>query len=542
MFPVLLVAGVLLNINGLLLPILEPDGALYATISKRMVLSGDWINIWADGHDWLDKPHLPFWLCALGMKVFGVTSFGYKFPAFVFWLIGTFYTYKLASVLYNGLTAKVTVIIYIFSLHGLLNSFDVRAEPFLTAFSIAAIYHFYKAYISDRWLHVVLAAFMAACAVMSKGIFVLITIGAGFVIYWMVSKQWKQFTNLKWWAMVVLILLFITPELYCLYTQFDSHPEKVIFNRTNVSGIKFFFWDSQFGRFFNSGPIKGNGDPFFFLHTTLWAFLPWSLLVYVAVFQLIKNKNGGRDRFRNWILYGSALVTFLIFSFSGFQLPHYIAILFPQFSLITAEYLMSIKKEPSIKRIWVLQFALMLLAPILIALLSLYGHFGNPAVNIVITVILTGLSIYFFRNKSLSSVVGLGASLSIVLFVFLFNIFYPNLLQYQTGMHAGKWLKNKPEYQAAMYNTWSYTLEYYAPGYIERAVNPAQVDLLNKKYSHLAFYTSEQELKNLEAAGYKYQPLQQYGFFHISMLTPEFLDAKTRDKELEKMYLVTISK
>ena len=58
---------------------------------------------------------------------------------------------------------------------------------------------------------------------------------------------------------LVLLILFINPELICLYIQFDLHPEKILFGHTHVSGIRFFFWDSQFGRFLNTGPIKGAG-------------------------------------------------------------------------------------------------------------------------------------------------------------------------------------------------------------------------------------------------------------------------------------------
>lgn len=271
-FPYFLLAGILINANGLLNDILEPDGALYATISKHITLTNEWFNLYGDGHDWLDKPHFPFWMAALSFKLFGITSFAYKFPAFIFWLAGIWFIYKLANQLCDAATAKVAVLIYIFSLHGILNNFDVRAEPYLTTLSIAAIYYFYKSIISGKWSDIVLTALMAACAVMTKGIFVLITIGGGFAIYWMLSKQWKQFINYRWYIMVLLILIFITPELYSLYIQFDLQPEKIVFGKTNVSGLRFFFWDSQFGRFFNTGPIKGQGDPAFFLHTTLWAF------------------------------------------------------------------------------------------------------------------------------------------------------------------------------------------------------------------------------------------------------------------------------
>ena len=67
-FPVLLLLGILLNATGLFSGIMEPDGALYAAIAKHMALSNDWVNLVADGQDWLDKPHFPFWLAALSFK------------------------------------------------------------------------------------------------------------------------------------------------------------------------------------------------------------------------------------------------------------------------------------------------------------------------------------------------------------------------------------------------------------------------------------------------------------------------------------------
>src|SRR4051794_30377847 len=94
-FPYFFATGILLNANALLLDILEPDGALYATIAKHMVITGDWINLFGDGHDWLDKPHFPFWMSAFSFKLFGINSFAYKLPAFLFWLAGIWFTRQL---------------------------------------------------------------------------------------------------------------------------------------------------------------------------------------------------------------------------------------------------------------------------------------------------------------------------------------------------------------------------------------------------------------------------------------------------------------
>ena len=544
-FPLLILVGVLLNANGMLLDILEPDGALYATIAKHIALSGDWINLWGDGHDWLDKPHFPFWVAALSLKLFGINASAYKLPAFIFWLAGIRFTYCLTELFYDKFTAKVAAVLYIFSLHGILNNFDVRAEPFLTTLSIGAIYYFYKSHLSGKWKHIVLTALYCACAVMTKGIFVLITIGAGFVIWWIITRQWKQFFNYRWYMMLLLILLFMAPELYSLYTQFDMHPEKVVFGKTNVSGLRFFFWDSQFGRFFNTGPIKGNGDKSFFLHTTLWAFLPWSILLYCGVVQLIrKGKLSAEKNYNRWVIYGSTLITFLLFSLSGFQLPHYITILFPQFSIITAAYLTSIKTENTLRKIKVLQIVLLLLSVTTIVMLSWYSKIGFSIVPYVIIGAIALFALMYGKGNSHVKIITTGSALSLVLFVYLFNYFYPQLLSYQAGMMAGKWLQQNKTYPqpAAVYNDVSYSFEFYAPGYVDNFQNIAHIDTLLQKNPATVFFTSENDAKNLVSNGYNITYLKWHPYFHISMLTLPFLNPATRQSELEKMCLVQLQK
>ena len=78
---------ILLNFTGLFNEILEPDGTLYALLAKQMVITGDWVNLYSFGQDWLDKPHLPFWLAAISFKLFGINSFAYKFPSFICFLL-----------------------------------------------------------------------------------------------------------------------------------------------------------------------------------------------------------------------------------------------------------------------------------------------------------------------------------------------------------------------------------------------------------------------------------------------------------------------
>src|ERR1700754_5088862 len=190
-FTWLLVPAILVNAGGLLIPILEPDGSLYATIAKTIARSGDFINLRVEGKDWLDKPHFPFWISAISFRCFGISAFAYKFPALLFWAAGAWYTWRLALTLYGKPVAQLATLIYVSAAHLVISNNDVRAEPYLTGLVIGSVFHFYKASgatLSGKWLagnatvlrglvvHLVAGSLLAACAVMTKGPFVLITI------------------------------------------------------------------------------------------------------------------------------------------------------------------------------------------------------------------------------------------------------------------------------------------------------------------------------------------------------------------------------
>jgi 4-amino-4-deoxy-L-arabinose transferase-like glycosyltransferase len=62
--------------------IFNGDSALYASIAKNMAESGDWLILNSVMQEnWIDKPHLAFWIWAVFIKVFGNTNFGFKLPS-----------------------------------------------------------------------------------------------------------------------------------------------------------------------------------------------------------------------------------------------------------------------------------------------------------------------------------------------------------------------------------------------------------------------------------------------------------------------------
>jgi 4-amino-4-deoxy-L-arabinose transferase-like glycosyltransferase len=536
-FPIFLITGICLHALSLTNGIMEADAALYATIAKHIALSNDWVNLIGDGHDWLDKPHFPFWLIAASFKLFGINDFAYKLPAFISFLIGALYCYQLAKKLYDTATARVATIILITSLHLFLSVFDVRAEAYLTTFIIAATFHLYQSLEHKISWHIVWAAVFCAAACMTKGIFVLITIAGGFIIYWLYNKQWKELWQPKWWLLIVLTFIFISPELYCLYQQFDLHPEKIVFGTTHVSGIKFFFWDSQFGRFFNSGPIKGEGDISFFLHTFLWAFLPWALIAYAAIFYSFKKLN--KTNSKQLIFTGSIVITFLLFSLSKFQLPHYIVILFPHFAIVSAVYLLGIQKEKTLKSWNIVQGIVFLIAIIAISSLAIITRFNPLPWPFVLVLVVTSIFLFLFKGNNLIALLGKSVCFATVLFIYLNLFFYPALLLYQGGTQAGKYMKkNMPTSNAIMYNCSAYSFELYAPKNVLRSLDSVTLQQAIKTNNPLIVFTTAAYLPSLKKEAFFKKEIARFQTYPVSQLSLPFLNAGSREKELDYFVLV----
>ncbi len=327
----LIVVVLLVNATGFFSPVIG-DAYTYAMLGKNIVVSGNWVDLTYRGQPWLDKPHFPFWMTAISFKLFGISTFTYILPGFIFNLIGACYTYRLAKLLYSETIGILAVLLYVTSLHLLISSIDVRAEAYLLGEMMPAVYYWLK-YDRDSGIkNLLLGAMFTGFALMTKGIFVVVTIFSGLVITWIYSKSYWKVLKPKWLIAYVLSLLFALPEFLALYSQFQW------------TGLSWYFYGSQFGRFFGTGRIVATGgNPLFFVHTFLWAFLPWSL-VFIAVIYTHLRKFKSFDpaeRLKIVYLHASFWPTFIMFSATKFQVDHYTNIIMPFAAILCAAYLIN---------------------------------------------------------------------------------------------------------------------------------------------------------------------------------------------------------
>jgi hypothetical protein len=223
--------------------------------------------------------------------------------------------------------------------------------------------------------------------------------------------------------------VFTAPELIALYLQFDAHPEKVVFGRTDVSGIKFFLWDSQFGRFFNTGPIKdAGGAPYYFVAAFLWAFLPWVVVYGAAMVSGVRNfaTRSVAERSQFVYLCAAFFITFAMFSATKFQFDYYTVIIYPFAAILCGHYLSGVSADmEGHRKLLIAQVVTTLLLVLMVAGLALYV--GKMSLSAVVVAMLVATSIYAFVYRA-----RLRTNMLLVLPVFAVSMLYVFLTQMAT--------------------------------------------------------------------------------------------------------------
>ncbi len=518
---------------------MDNDSAHHANIALRMYLTGDYVTLIDYDTDYLDKPHLHFWLCAISYNIFGVTTFAYKFPSFLFTILGTYSTYRLGRSLYNNETGKLAALIVASSFAYILANIDVRMDAILTASIIFATWQLVEFVHHKKIMNVVGAAWGLALGFCTKGHIAVFTPAVGIFFYILYRKDWRLFLNWKWLLMIIFFLLFISPVLYCYYLQFDLHPEKSVRGRDHISGIRFILLNQSIDRFRGDGHgFEAANDYFFFIHSFLWAFAPWSLLAYIAFVSRLKSFLSRKEE---WLTTGVFAVIALLISFSGFKLPHYLNIIFPTTAVMTASFLLQyVNNIKWSKYIFITQIMMVVLLLLFSAVINVWVFPIHNFLIIVIGVILLALVFYYLINKNISKLQKafyVSVATIIVTFFLLNANFYPRLLRYQAGNELAKDIKGKVD-PATIYfwkDVYSFSFSFYT-------------ETLRKQFSDSVLQNNSSVWLLTDAAGlevvkrnYKIHRQLSHIDFEITRLTLPFINPSKRKTKCSRLFLINIS-
>ena len=540
----LLALIVLVYIAGMFVTLFENDSAQFAVMAMRMVQENDWLTLIKGTEEYLDKPHMHYWLAALSYKIFGIHDWAYRIPGILATLLGAYSCYGLGKLLYNQEVGRLASLIFMTAQTIVLANIDVRTDAVLTGFTIFSIWQL-ATYVEKSTLKsIALGAFGAGMAFSTKGQIALVVIGISLLCHLAYTRKWMRLLN---WKVLVALLVFaitIAPMLYAYYHQFDLHPEKVIRGKDHRSGIFFIFWEQSFERMSGEGIGKNSSDFFFFFHTFLWVFLPWTVLALIAYWTRLKTF--WKQKFvynpkMEFLTLGGITVLFGLISFAQFKLPHYMNILIPLYALLSASYLYTLREKEKLgvtKVILVFQYFILSLVFIFTILVCFYVFKFKYYHGYFVLLPILGIITYFClkRESSYLRIITISVCGSLLLNGLLNTHFYPRLLRYQAGSTMAE---KVAEHQIPVDKIFkiSKRLTWGLDFYNKKPVEIVSISDVEEK-TDIWIYATDQELEKLLNEGYHWHEQITVDQFRITRLQLKFLNPNTRQKQLEQMHLV----
>lgn len=528
----------LVYVVGLFVPLMDNDSAHHANIALHMYLTGDYVSLVDHAGDYLDKPHLHFWLCAFSYKIFGVTTFAYKLPSFLFTILGTYSTYKLGKALYNNEVGKLASLIVASAFGYILSNNDVRMDAILTASVVFATWQLVEFIQSKQLLNVAGAALGLALGFSTKGPIAVFVPAAAALFYILYQKDRKLLLNWKWLLMLVLFGLFIFPVVYCYYLQFNLHPEKVVRGKDHINGVKFILLNQSVERFSGKMGSGSNDDYFFFLHSFLWAFAPWSILAFIALSGSIKRF---QQRKEEWLTLGVFIVMLLIVSLSGFKLPHYLNIVFPTTAVLVAAFIIQKQSQPKwIRLVFTIQLIIIAFLLIVLAVINGWAFPVKGFLLISVVVLLLAVIFYFIKSTNynhLQKAVTASVATICLSFFLLNSNFYPQLLKYQGGNELAFATKGKinPEDVYFWKNTFSSSFNFYT-----KTLHKPFADSVLQPGKEVWLLFDTRDEADIKQAGYQLGKRYSTLDYEITRLDIKFINPDKRNSLCSEMIVAEI--
>lgn len=510
---------------------LTGDSGLYAAITRQMVESGDWWNLKINGIPYDQKPHLFFWLAGIGVQLFGNTNFAFKLFPFIYALAGIYFTYRLGKQIFSEEIGKLAALITGTSQMFFLYLFDYHTDTVLQTGVVLALWQL-AAYLQNKKAsHFIFGFIGVGLAMLAKGPVGAVLPFFAVLFYLLYQKDFRQLFHPKWILGLLIIFSVVSPSLVHLFNNFG------------IEGLQFFFITNNVGRI--TGEYAGSStECLFYVHTFLWAFLPWTLFVLFSLFTEIKTGFKNKEQLAwSFYLLGSVGVLFIILSVARGKAPNYFFIEIVPIAIITAKWLTIFENENHKKPTVLIQSQVIFVCVFALGLVFVFAtlFFVKLWVALLIALLLIGAVFYFLKQKkpTLNSVLLLSALIIGGLNLFLNSTVIPELYTYQGARQALSVFNEHKKAGSKLYNfeTEGNELYYYSKE------NVSQIEKWDELRAAMNtgkawIYTNEIKYKNIVDMKYDIDTVftvRQRGMNRINL---KFLNPATRENSLKAYYLI----
>lgn len=530
---------VLTYLAGYQITLMDVDAAQYASISREMAETGNYLEVTNRYQDYLDKPPLLFWFGALFIQILGPHDWAYRLPTLLFALLAAYSIYKYCRFFYPELTARLAGIILLGCQALILTAHDCRTDTILMAAVTFCIWQATSYVKTNRSVNFYGACLGLGMALLAKGpigaVVPVVALGAD----WAIKRQWRNILRVEWLSALVVVAALLAPMTYGLYQQWGWH------------GVKFYYWTQSFGRITGESEWDNGADISFLFTNLLWSFLPWTpwflVGIYIAFQDLVKRKLRLTEHQEAASIIGF-LIPLLMLSTSRYQLPHYSYVLLGLVAVLAARAMVVGNQPPLASKLgWYFAYLLSGFCALLLGLAFYVTDFGTLTWFIWATLVLGWLLKTYleFRLKAIPLALFTSLVLSICLAnITLSSLYYPTILTYQAPTTAVEILADK---KIDLDHYITYEFESHAADFYAGTAIPdyrSAKDLARELSPDLSYFIliKDSNLPKLDSIGLKYETVALLQDYHVTKLTLPFLNKATRATKTEPCQIVKTTK
>ena len=329
------------------------DEAIYASVAKEVLQSGQWLRPTLMGNIWLEKPPLCIWATALCFKLFGINEFAARIFSAACGAGTVIATYFLGRRLFNRWTGFLGALVLLTSSHFIrFSRFGVMDAP-LTLFVTLAFYFFWSGRRRERDL--VFSGLAFALAFMVKGPAAFFIPLVTWLYCWVARDRDVLRRPLYWAGLAAAVAVIAAWSIY----------QAVFFHDVLAADVSLHFFRRL------TETLDGHaGGIFFYLRVLVNKFHPWILIgIFSAPYFLFRALKDREEEFvflSVWMFLILALITAVRTKLAWYLLPVY-----PALSLSVAYFVAMVFRERSA---WVAKGLFLVIAALHVPYSHIFNH------------------------------------------------------------------------------------------------------------------------------------------------------------------------
>jgi 4-amino-4-deoxy-L-arabinose transferase-like glycosyltransferase len=288
-------------------PLFDLDEGAFSQATREMMYSGNYLSTWLDGQPRYDKPILSYWMQALAVHLFGPQEWAFRLPSAIAAGLWVGVVYGFARERLGAAGAGAAALLIAFSLGPMVIGRAATADAWLNLWLTLTFLEIARWQENPRQNVLMRAYLWMGLGFLTKGpVAIAIPLLASLVFFLAEGRgrEWfRAIFNGHGWVILAVVAL----PWYLL-----------ILLREGTGFFYGFFVEHNLNRFLHTR--EGHGGSLFYyalvLPLVLLPFAGW----FLATLGRLRYRPQGLELL-SWVWFG---VTFILFSLSSTQLPHYI--------------------------------------------------------------------------------------------------------------------------------------------------------------------------------------------------------------------------